>query len=70
MASGLSIGLAIGLGGVAAVTLGAIADAVDLETAVMITALGPAICIVLTLLLPAPRVVLPAEPAPAPTGSF
>ena len=31
MASGLSIGLAMGVGGVAAVALGAVADAVDLE---------------------------------------
>jgi FSR family fosmidomycin resistance protein-like MFS transporter len=70
MASGLSIGLAIGLGGVAAVSLGAVADAVDLETAVLVTALGPAACIVLTLLLPAPRAVRPGEPAAAPTASF
>ena len=66
----LSIGLAIGLGGVAAVSLGAIADAVDLETAVLVTALGPAACIALTLLLPAPRTVRPGEPAAAPTASF
>ncbi len=70
MASGLSIGLAIGLGGIAAVALGAVADAVDLETAVLLTALGPAICIVLTLLLPASRTVLPTEPAAAPTASL
>ena len=65
MASGLSIGLAIGLGGVAAIGLGAIADAVDLEAAVLTTALGPALCIVLVLLLPAPRRVPQAEPEPA-----
>jgi MFS transporter, FSR family, fosmidomycin resistance protein len=70
MASGLSIGLAIGLGGIAAIALGAVADAVDLETAVLVTALGPAICILLTLLLPASRTVLPTEPAPAPTASL
>jgi FSR family fosmidomycin resistance protein-like MFS transporter len=70
MASGLSIGLAIGLGGIAAVALGAVADAVDLETAVLVTALGPAVCIVLTLLLPASRTVRPREPAPAPTASL
>jgi MFS transporter, FSR family, fosmidomycin resistance protein len=70
MASGLSIGLAIGLGGIAAIALGAVADAVDLETAVLLTALGPAICILLTLLLPASRTVLPTEPAPAPTASL
>ena len=33
LASGISIGFAIGLGGVAAAALGAVADAVDLETA-------------------------------------
>ena len=64
MASGLSIGLAIGLGGVAALTLGAVADAVDLETAVAATAAGPAVAFFVTLLLPpAPR-RRPAEPAP------
>ena len=66
MASGLSIGLAIGLGGVAALALGAIADAVDLETAVLITAAGPALCILLTLLLPSSRAVRRHDPAAAP----
>ena len=37
VASGLSIGLAIGLGGMAALSLGAVADAVDLETALLCT---------------------------------
>jgi FSR family fosmidomycin resistance protein-like MFS transporter len=64
MASGLSIGLAIGLGGVAALTLGAVADAVDLETAVAATAAGPAVAFFVTLLLPpAPR-RRTTEPAP------
>jgi MFS transporter, FSR family, fosmidomycin resistance protein len=66
MASGLSIGLAIGLGGIAALALGAVADAVDLETAVLLTAAGPALCIPLTLLLPSSRVVRRTEPATAP----
>jgi FSR family fosmidomycin resistance protein-like MFS transporter len=70
MASGLSIGLAIGLGGIAALALGAVADAVDLEAAVLATALGPAICIVLTLMLPPSRTVLATEPAAAPTASY
>lgn len=65
MASGLSIGLAIGLGGIAALSLGAIADAVDLETAVLVTALGPAACILLTLLLPSSTVRRPSRPAAA-----
>ncbi|MGH3037436.1 MAG: MFS transporter [Gaiellaceae bacterium] len=64
MASGLSIGFAIGLGGIAALGLGAVADAVDLETAVLLTAAGPALCIVLTLMLPSSRVVRRREPAP------
>jgi FSR family fosmidomycin resistance protein-like MFS transporter len=65
VASGLSIGLAIGLGGVAAVALGAVADGFDLEAAVLATTVGPALCILLTLLLPPPRAVPSAEPAPA-----
>ena len=55
MASGLSIGMAIGLGGIAALSLGALADGLDLETAVLATAVGPALCIFLTLLLPSSR---------------
>jgi FSR family fosmidomycin resistance protein-like MFS transporter len=70
MASGLSIGFAIGLGGIAALTLGAIADAIDLETAVVTTALGPALCITLTFLLPASRTVPTAEPATAPSATY
>jgi FSR family fosmidomycin resistance protein-like MFS transporter len=70
MASGLSIGFAIGLGGVAALTLGAIADTLDLQTAVVTTALGPAVCIALTLLLPVSRTVRPAEPAAAPSATY
>ncbi len=52
MASGLSIGVAIGLGGIAALALGALADGIDLEAALLFTALGPALCILLTLILP------------------
>ena len=55
MAAGLSIGFSIALGGVAAVLLGAIADAVDLRTAVLVTALGPAVCVGFALLLPPVR---------------
>jgi FSR family fosmidomycin resistance protein-like MFS transporter len=64
VASGLSVGLAMGLGGVAAVALGALADAVDLETALYACAAAPALGVVLSLLLPAPRrgVRLAAEP--------
>ncbi|MGZ8687958.1 MAG: MFS transporter [Gaiellaceae bacterium] len=54
MASGLAIGLAMGLGGVAAVALGAVADAVDLQTALTISALAPALGVLFCLRLPAP----------------
>ena len=54
MASGLSIGLAMGVGGVAAVILGAVADAIDLKTALTICALAPALGVVLCFFLPAP----------------
>jgi FSR family fosmidomycin resistance protein-like MFS transporter len=65
MASGLSIGLAIGLGGVAALTLGAVADAVDLRTAVLATAAGPAIALLVSLFLPPAPDRRRVEPAPA-----
>ena len=67
MASGLSIGLAIGLGGVAALVLGALADTVDLETAVLATAIGPTVALGVSFLLPpAPgRRMVGPEPAPA-----
>jgi MFS transporter, FSR family, fosmidomycin resistance protein len=65
MASGLSIGMAIGLGGIAALSLGALADGVDLETAVLLTAAGPALCIGLTLLLPSSLSPRRSEPAAA-----
>jgi FSR family fosmidomycin resistance protein-like MFS transporter len=65
MASGLSIGLAIGLGGVAALTLGAVADAIDLKTAVLATAAGPAVALFVSMLLPPAPVRRRVEPAPA-----
>jgi MFS transporter, FSR family, fosmidomycin resistance protein len=65
MASGLSIGLAIGLGGVAAVTLGAVADAVDLRTAVLATALGPGLALLVSMFLPPAPSRTRVEPAPA-----
>jgi FSR family fosmidomycin resistance protein-like MFS transporter len=65
MASGLAVGLAMGLGGVAAVALGAVADAVDLQTALTISAVAPALGVVVCLLLPAPAPapMLAVEPA-------
>jgi MFS transporter, FSR family, fosmidomycin resistance protein len=55
MASGMSVGLATGFGGVAAVLLGAVADAIDLKTALIVTAIGPAAGVFVTLLLPGDR---------------
>jgi len=67
LASGLSIGLAIGLGGVAALSLGAVADAIDVHAAVVATAAGPALALLVTLVLPpAPRELPHAAPAAAP----
>ena len=54
MASGLSVGLAMGIGGTAAVVLGAVADAIDLETALTISAVAPAIGVLVCLRLPRP----------------
>ncbi len=65
MASGLNVGLAIGLGGLAAVALGAVADAVDLEAALTICAVTPLIAAGLCLLLPSPHGRVSAEPAEA-----
>jgi MFS transporter, FSR family, fosmidomycin resistance protein len=69
VASGLSIGLAMGLGGVAAVVLGALADAIDLETALYVGAAAPALGAVLCLLLPRPRAWrAPLEASAAPVA--
>ena len=55
VASGLSVGLAMGIGGVAAVALGAVADAVDLRAALTACAVAPMVGVAVSLLLPAPR---------------
>ena len=65
MASGLSVGLAMGVGGVAAVILGAVADAIDLKTALTICALVPAFGVVACLRLPAPASPPSRTPTPA-----
>ena len=54
-ASGLSIGFSIGLGGIAAVILGGIADSVDLRTALLVSASGAVIATAVTVLLPRER---------------
>jgi MFS transporter, FSR family, fosmidomycin resistance protein len=70
MASGLSIGLAMGIGGVAAVVSGAIADAVDLKTALTISALAPALGVVFCLRLPAPATRAQSRTTPAPAAAL
>lgn len=54
VASGLSVGLAMGIGGTAAVVLGAIADSIDLKTALTIAAVTPALGVLVCLRLPRP----------------
>ena len=66
LASGISIGFAIGLGGVAAAALGAVADSINLETALYVSAAVPALAIPLALLLPSPRGGPRRELAPEP----
>ena len=66
MASGLSVGLAMGLGGIAAVALGALADVIDLETALYAAAAAPALGCLLCLLLPRPA-AWPGRAVAAPT---
>ncbi|MEI7760530.1 MAG: MFS transporter [Thermoleophilia bacterium] len=68
MASGLSIGLAMGLGGLAAVALGAIADAVDLRTALVCCAFAPLLGVVPCLFLPRPGV--PGAAATTPSSGY
>jgi FSR family fosmidomycin resistance protein-like MFS transporter len=63
MASGLAIGLSVAPGGALAVALGALADSVDLRTALLAIAAVPVLAVVLTAFLPSdhpPR--LAAEP--------
>jgi len=56
VASGLSVGLAMGIGGTAAVVLGAVADTIDLKTALTIAAVTPALGVLVCLRLPRPAV--------------
>jgi MFS transporter, FSR family, fosmidomycin resistance protein len=62
-ASGLVIGLSVGLGGVAAVALGRLADATSLRTALFVAAAAPMLAAVLAVLLPSRRVRRRLEPA-------
>jgi FSR family fosmidomycin resistance protein-like MFS transporter len=55
LAAGLSAGVPAGLGSIFAVVLGAVADAINLKTALIAMAAAPAAAAVLTLFLPRPR---------------
>jgi FSR family fosmidomycin resistance protein-like MFS transporter len=63
-ASGLVIGLSVGLGGVAALGLGWLADATSLRAALFVAAVAPVVAIVFAALLPSPRGGRRLEPAP------
>jgi MFS transporter, FSR family, fosmidomycin resistance protein len=62
-ASGLVIGLSVGLGGVAAVVLGRLADATSLRTALYVAAAAPVLAVLLALQLPSGRERRGLEPA-------
>jgi MFS transporter, FSR family, fosmidomycin resistance protein len=63
-ASGLVIGLSVGLGGVAAVALGRLADATSLRTALLAAAVAPLAAIALAAMLPSRRAERKLEPIP------
>jgi MFS transporter, FSR family, fosmidomycin resistance protein len=62
-ASGLVIGLSVGLGGVAAVVLGTLADATSLRAALLVAAAAPIVAIALAAKLPPRRERQKLEPA-------
>ena len=61
-ASGLVIGLSVGLGGVAAVALGTLADATSLRTALYVAACAPLLAVLLAVQLPGGRKAGRLEP--------
>ena len=67
MASGLSVGLTMGIGGIAAVALGAVADTIDLKTALTISAVPPLLGIFFSLRLPQPAARAKPLLEPGPT---
>lgn len=67
VAAGLTIGLAIGLGGVTSVAVGALADAIDLRTALLVSAAAPLLGVLFCAALPAPAA--PARLTPEPAAS-
>jgi MFS transporter, FSR family, fosmidomycin resistance protein len=62
-ASGLVIGLSVGLGGVAALALGRVADSTSLRTALFVAAAAPLLASVLAFMLPPARRRERLEPA-------
>jgi FSR family fosmidomycin resistance protein-like MFS transporter len=64
LASGLTIGLGIGLGGMSALVLGAIGDAVDLETALFVASAGPFAALTFAASLPPSRARTALAPEP------
>jgi FSR family fosmidomycin resistance protein-like MFS transporter len=64
LASGLSIGLSIGLGGIGAIILGAVADSIDLKTAMYVSAAAAVAALGLAVLLPSTRRSRRFEPEP------
>jgi MFS transporter, FSR family, fosmidomycin resistance protein len=62
MASGLTVGFAIGVGGVGAVVVGALADRIDLDSALYVAAAMPFAALALALFLPPTRVAHGLEP--------
>jgi MFS transporter, FSR family, fosmidomycin resistance protein len=62
-ASGLVIGLSVGLGGVAALALGRVADSTSLRTALFVAAAAPLLASVLAFMLPPARTRERLEPA-------
>jgi FSR family fosmidomycin resistance protein-like MFS transporter len=64
MASGLSIGLSIGLGGVGAIVLGAVADSIGLRTAMYVTVAAAGAAVAVALLLPSSQRRASFEPEP------
>jgi FSR family fosmidomycin resistance protein-like MFS transporter len=55
MASGLTVGFAIGIGGVGAVLVGALADQIDLDSALYVAAAMPVAALALAVFLPSTR---------------
>jgi FSR family fosmidomycin resistance protein-like MFS transporter len=64
-AAGLIVGFPTAFGGIATVMLGAVADIIDLKTALLVGAAAPAIGAVLCVFLPPPAAALRAGPSAA-----